>query len=319
MCPAVPAMMFFIWLCLMVIPGFGQEPAPAPQPEQPLFRADVALVKIDAQVTDRQGRAIAGLARQDFLVFDEGQPQEITYFGREAEPVDILLLLDVSGSMRRFLEEMGENARAALQQLRDADRVGVMFFARRQELVQPLTDSLVSAEETIRNATKKQDLGGGTTINESIIAAAGHLKDQRPTGRRAVLIVTDNEGLNYQVPDEKAIRELYAADAVLNALVSGRGRRKDPLEGRETNPDFTPPNVVKLAEETGGEAVESRRGKESFPAMIERIRSRYSLQYAAPQAAAGAFRKVRVELAPEARKRFPEAQVKARAGYYALE
>jgi Ca-activated chloride channel family protein len=312
-------MIFFIAFCLMVIPAAAQEPAKPAEPEQPLFRAGVALVKIDAQVVDRQGRAIGGLSRNDFQILDEGQPQEITYFGRESEPLDILLLLDVSGSMRRFLEEMGENARAALKQLHEGDRVGVMFFARRQEVAQPLTDALASAEGAIKDATGKQNLGGGTTINESLIAAARYLREQPPKGRRAVLIVTDNEGLNYQVPDEKVIRELYGANAVLNALVSGRGRRKDPLEGRETNPDFTPPDVFKLAEETGGEAVESRRAKEAFQTMIDRIRSRYSLQYPAPEAPAGGFRRVRVELAPEARRRHPDAVIKARAGYYALE
>jgi VWFA-related protein len=312
-------MMFFIAFCLMVIPAAAQEPAKPPESEQPLFRAGVALVKIDAQVVDREGRAIDTLSQDDFRIIDEGQPQEITYFGREAEPLDILLLLDVSGSMRRFLKEMGENARAALKQLREGDRVGVMFFARRHKVAHPLTDALEAAEGAIKDATGKQDLGGGTTINESLIAAAKYLQEQPPKGRRAILIVTDNEGLNYQVPDERVIRELYGANAVLNALVSGKGRREDPLEGQETNPDFTPADVFKLSEETGGEAVESRRAKEAFQTMIDRIRSRYSLQYPAPEAPAGAFRRVRVELTPEARKRFPDAVVKARAGYYALE
>jgi VWFA-related protein len=310
-------MMFFIASCLMVNRAAAQPVPAAAQETQPLFRAGVALVKVDAQVTDKNGRAIAGLAQDDFQVFDEGQPQAIAHFGRESEPLDLLLLLDVSGSMRRFLEEMAANARAALAQLHEGDRVGVMFFARRQETKQPLTDAIASAEAAIRDAAKKQDLGAGTTINESVIAAAKYLRGEPQKGRRAVLIVTDNEGLNYQTPDELVLRELYGADAVLNALVSGGGRRKDPLAGRDTNPDFTPPDVFKLAEQTGGEAVESRRAKEAFHAMIDRIRSRYSLQYHAPDAQPGAFRRVRVELTAAARKRYPDAMVKARAGYYA--
>ena len=185
--------------------------------------------------------------------------------------------------------------------------------------MQPLTDELDSAQSAIQDATRGQDLGAGTTINESVIAAARYLREQAPKGRRAILIVTDNEGLNYKVPDEQAIRELYAADAVLNALVSGQGNRKDPLEGRETNPDFTPPDVFRLAAETGGEAAESRRAQQTFQSMIDRIRARYSLQYAAPEAPAGAFRRVRVALTSEAQTRHPDATIRSRAGYYALE
>lgn len=300
----------------MVIPAVAQQPATVPQQEEPLFRAGVALVKVDAQVVDKNGVAITGLTKDDFRVFDEGQPQEISYFGRESEPLDLLLLLDVSGSMRKFLEEMGRNAQAALKHLHEGDRVGVMFFARRQEVKQSLTADFTEAESAIRDATKRQDLGGGTTINESIVAAARFLREQEPKGRRAILIVTDNDDLNYLAPDELAIHELYGANAVLNALVAGGGRRRDPLAGRATNPDFTPPDVFKLSETTGGEAVESKRAREAFAEMIDRIRSRYSLQYPAPAAPADSFRSVRVELTPGARKRYPDARVKARAGYY---
>jgi hypothetical protein len=65
--------------------------------------------------------------------------------------------------------------------------------------------------------------------------------------------------------------------------------------------------------------MESRKASESFPLMIERIRSRYRLQYAAPPAAPGEFRGIRVQLAPSARSRHAGAVIQARAGYYAPE
>jgi hypothetical protein len=65
--------------------------------------------------------------------------------------------------------------------------------------------------------------------------------------------------------------------------------------------------------------VEAGRIGNSFPQMIERMRARYSIQYAAPAAPAGTYRHVRVELAPEARGRLRGAAIRARAGYYAPE
>jgi hypothetical protein len=104
---------------------------------------------------------------------------------------------------------------------------------------------------------------------------------------------------------------------VLNAIVVGKGDRpKPPKPGEYVNPDFTPADVFHIADETGGEAVRSQRADTSFREMMESIRTRYSIQYRAPESAvAGTFRKIRVELSPEARKRYPHAWVRARSGY----
>jgi VWFA-related protein len=150
-----------------------------------------------------------------------------------------------------------------------------------------------------------------------------HDQKQRTGGmndRHAILIVTDNLGLNYQASDEKVIRSLYNADTVLNAIVVGKARRPEPeRSGRYTNPDFTIADVFKIAEQTGGEAVKAVEAGRAFSEMIERIRTRYALHYKPPEARAGTFRRIRVELTPEARKRYPEAVIRHRSGYYAEE
>lgn len=283
----------------------------------PTFRAGVALVKVDVQVTDRKGRIIADLAAEDFRVLDNGQPQKIAHFGREAEPLDLLLLLDVSGSMRRWLEEMANVARSALGALNPGDRVAVMLFARETAVRESFTDDFAAVQEEIRDAVRNQGLGSGTAINASAIQAADYMRDQPPRGRRAILIVTDNQSLNYMAPDDAVLRALYGADTVFNAILIGKQRRPDPPRpGVYVNPDFTPSDVFKLAAESGGEAVEARNAGASFREMIERIRARYSLEYAAPPSAPGEFRRIQVELTPSARARRPDALIRARAGYY---
>ena len=266
---------------------------------------------------DRNGRAITGLAAEDFRVFDDGRPQRIAYFGHESDPLDLVLLLDVSGSMHRHLEEMAATARAALAQLHDGDRVGVMLFAREAQVRQELTADFGRVEREMRDAVRDRSLGSGTAINAAVLAAAKYAGGQERRGRRAVLIVTDNLSLNYQVPDDLVIRGLLDADAVLNAILIGKQRRPDaPRRGSYVNPDFTPSDVFKLAAETGGEALESGRLGESFRQMIERIRARYDIQYNAPESAPGVFHRVTVELTAEARKKHAGAVVRARGGYY---
>ena len=277
-------------------------------------------MKVDAAVTDHSGRTITGLSQRDFEVYDENAPQKILYFEHESDPLDLLLLLDVSGSMHRWLAELAATARAALRPLGSRDRVAVMLFARGSMVSRRFTSDFAAVEREIRSALDDQYLGSGTAINAAVLAAASYFRGETSTTRRAVLIVTDNVSLNYRIPDEQVIRELYAADATLNAILIGKQRRPGPPKpGTYVNPDFTPSDVFKLADETGGEALESRQAGDTFQLMIERIRSRYRLQYAAPPAAAGQLRHIRVQLAPAARSRYPRAAIRARAGYYALQ
>lgn len=289
------------------------------QEDLAVFRTGVTLIKVDIQVTGRNGRPIPDLTQQDFGVFDNDKPQPISYFGREAEPLDLLLLLDISGSMRRSLEEVAAGTRAALAQLHSGDRVALMLFARRAEVIQPFMESFTGMQSKILDSIYKQNLGSGTLINESLIEAANYMKRQPVKGRRSILVVTDNEGLNYRSPNETVVRAMYSADTVLNALVVRKGARPPAVRpNRYTNPDFEAPDVYKVSEQTGGEAVEGLgKVNETFQKMIERVRSRYFVQYPAPEAEPGTFRRVRVELTPAARRKHPEAVIRARSGYYA--
>src|SRR5262249_29631410 len=94
--PAVPTIMFFMLFLLMLLLGGGllaQQAAPEKQDEIPIFRAGVTLVRVDVEVTGRDQKNIGDLTQQDFRVFDENEQREIAYFGKESEPLDLLLLL----------------------------------------------------------------------------------------------------------------------------------------------------------------------------------------------------------------------------------
>ena len=127
------------------------------------------------------------------------------------------------------------------------------------------------------------------------------MKQQPVKGRRAILIVTDNEGLNYTSHNTEVVRSILNADTVLNAIVVRQGPK--PLAYKSTgytNPDLAPPDVYKIAGQTGGEALDGAgKVSEVFKHIVAGIRSRYFVQYAAPPAELGAFRHIRVELSPD--------------------
>ncbi len=261
---------------------------------------------------------VTDLAQDDFAVFDEKQQQKILYFGRDAEPVSLLLLLDVSGSMKKYVDQMAGVAREALRHLKPGDKVAVMVFSKGSMVRQDFSGDFDAVARELRNVDWDDRLGSGTAINDALVDASKYMREKAgEAGRRSIVILTDNLGLNYQSPDDRVIRSLYESDTVLNALVAGKGERPAPIRpGHYINPDFTPPDVFHIADETGGEAVKVARATTTFPEMIERIRTRYSLQYHAPGGGPTGFRSIRVELTPRAKMRHPKAELRARKGYF---
>jgi len=260
---------------------------------------------------------VQGLKKEDFAITDEGQPQAISYFAHEKEPLNLLLLLDISGSMTRYVAQMAQTARDALGVLRPMDRVAIMVFGKRAELHQEFSDNIAESARQIAHAVEDHDVGAGTQINVAVFSAAQYINENAgPNGRRAILILTDNLSVSYQLTDGRVIRELNKADTVLNGMLVGRAIRPRPLEpGRYENKDYTPADVYHLAEATGGEAIRVDQPELSFREMVERIRARYTLAYPEPPSAPGTFRHVRVTLTPDAQTRFPGAEVHTREGY----
>ncbi len=282
------------------------------------FTSGVSSVRIDAQVL--QGAdLVTDLTAKDFVILEEGKPQPIVYFGRESEPLALILLLDISGSMRNNIEQVASVARQSLSFLRPGDRVAVMPFARRTKVSLEFTDDKAAVAQEIRASVTDDSLGAGTALNEAVSAATKYANDHAgETGRRAILIITDNLGLNYQTPDDAVLDELNRANVVLNALVSGESGKppKTMPPGVYQNPDFTPFNVFRLAEESGGESVKTEKASAAFPRMIERIRTRYSIHFNKPPGIETGYRNVSVSLTPEARLRYKDVVIRARKGYF---
>jgi VWFA-related protein len=312
--------MFFIALLVSSLagPAVAQDSSPVVEPTTatPTFQSGVSNVRIDVQVTDNNN-LVFGLTKEDFTVLDDGKRQPLVYFGRESEPLSLLLLLDVSGSTKQFIEQIADTARTALRYLRLKDRVAIMPFARETKVELPWTDDMTAVASALRDTGGDASLGAGTNINDSLLKAAKYIEETSgDKGRRAILILTDNLGLNFKSPDEPVIEAMHSADIVVNAIVVGKGRRPEPIKGNTyKNPDFSSPDVFGISEETGGEAVHADKAGETFATMIERIRTRYSLVFNKPAGAHPGFHNVTVMLSPEALARYPKAVLRYRKGY----
>lgn len=184
-----------------------------------VFRSDVSLVRVDAQVVDGGNRAITGLHREDFVLRESGKVQEIRNFARENMPVDVVMLLDVSASMRPHIQRIADAAGSAVQVLKADDRVAIMVFDRSTRVRMPFR-GLEAVQMGLNDVLRQENFRGGTDITRGILDAAQLLRREgRKDARRAVVIVTDDQTERNR-DEEGVTRALTNADAVLMAIIA---------------------------------------------------------------------------------------------------
>ncbi|HXE10652.1 MAG TPA: VWA domain-containing protein [Bryobacteraceae bacterium] len=183
-----------------------------------VFKSDVSLSRVDVQVFDRDGLAVTGLQARDFVLRLNGKVLPIRNFASESMPIDILLLLDVSGSMRPHVERIAAAAYEALGVLADKDRVAIMVFDTSTHVKLPFRGNHDDIVGALHHILRSEDFGGGTRITRALVRAADYVHDNaRPDARRAVVILTDDHTQDEE--DEPRVESALArADAVLSFL-----------------------------------------------------------------------------------------------------
>ncbi|HEX6186755.1 MAG TPA: VWA domain-containing protein [Pyrinomonadaceae bacterium] len=281
-----------------------------------VIRVNTDLVVLDAQVIDKKTRKVFGpLRKEDFQILEENVKQEIAYFGQDQLPLSIVLLLDISGSVRPVIQTIGEGANNALRHLKPEDEVAVIAFADYPKLIQTFTKDRALTAEKITEASNS-DLGKGTLLYDALDRAAQEInRGTNPANRRAIIVITDNIAITAGEDVARLQRELAESGTVVYGLIvrSGFAKVFNALTFGQIK------GVDVYAEETGGEVlganrkeVDSRLGE-----MFTRLRTRYTIGYRPPETnEEGAFRHVKVQLVPAITKANKKLVVRARRGYY---
>src|SRR5215469_9864365 len=315
-----------------------------------VFRSDVALVRVDAQVVDRSNRTIQGLGPRDFVLRESGKFQNIEGVDSENLPIDLVLLLDVSASMRPHIQRVSNASHDALRQMRDDDRIAIMVFDRASRVRMGFRSSR-EAERGLEQVLQDENFRGGTDITLGMYDAADMLRREgRPEARKAIIIVTDDETERNRDVDGVS-RALSRADAVLSALIApdamrgrygnGGGGGRYPgggypggggglggiILGRPRGyPGGGGGQMGSHTQSAGTREIALRSGGDSMPVddayalqdTLTRIRPRYALHFYLPDGVRpGEERYITVELADAVRNRYPGAEVRYRQSYFA--
>lgn len=315
--------------------------AQAASSQTPVYRVDVRVVQVDAQVLSKKTRhATRELKQDDFEIYEDNVRQQVSSFSQDTLPLSIVLLFDLTDSVRPVLKSLAEGALEALRHLKPEDEVTVMVYAASTQVLQEATTDRALAVAAIEKASRMES-EEAAFFNEGIFQAADQLtKGKDPSSRRVIVWLTDNvpnlpserdvpPWYRKSMPLEKlhseqdALKHVLQTSTVVCSLlkqseesVEGESRlRAHPLE-RMLHP---PGEVYKYAEATGGQVIEFKKKElaDKLAALIDDLRMRYSLGYhPSAQKPKGKYCAIKVKLAPEVKKSLGNVMVEARQGYY---
>jgi VWFA-related protein len=284
------------------------------------LNVETKLVQVFTTVRDSHNGIVINLTKDDFKVFEDGQEQKITYFGKESDmPITLAMLMDTSGSMYYIMDAEKEAASAFVHEImRKKDEAVIISFDTNEDLLADWTEDPTELARAIRRAEVRVDAsgiggtpgtvssnGGGTNLFDAIYLAC-HDKLESEAGRKAIIVLSDAEDNGSKMSIDEAIEMAQRTDAVIHVILISDPRA---TEG------YGPGIALQLAGKTGGRVVAVHNDKtmaKAFDEISEELRSQYVLGYTPTNAARdGTYRKIRVEVTQSGMK------VRAREGYYA--
>ena len=176
----------------LTLVSVAAQPPQVKRPPDQVFRAAVEMVSLNVTVTDQKQHYLTDLESKDFVIFEDGAKQDITYFNRTTLPIALSLLIDTSASMEQRLATAQDAAIGFARKLRPQDLAQVVDFDTRVEILQNFTSDASSLETAIRGTSA----GGSTSMYNALYISLKELvkiqaKSDDEVRRRAVVLLSD--------------------------------------------------------------------------------------------------------------------------------
>jgi Ca-activated chloride channel family protein len=299
----------------------AQDPVPAlpqsPSQNAPIFRAGASLVALNVTVTDGK-RFVSGLGQQDFAVYEDGVQQQVQFFESKSVPVDLILLIDTSSSMRDKMGVVREAARGFLKTLRDGDRGAVVTFSDGVNVVQPLTLDRAALDQAIRTS----EAHGSTALNNALYVAMKQFgraaRQSDDVRRQAIAVLSDGEDTSSLISfdDVLGMARKSGVNIYTIGLQSQYTAARRIAEGNRRYFSESDYSMKTLARETGAQSFFPefiQDLKRVYATIADELANQYSIGYSPSNPRPdGRFRRIVVRLTAH-----PELQPRARAGYTA--
>ncbi len=334
------SILFILFIRSVDVDVFAQGERPARVAAQEIDDDEVISVStsevlLPVTVRDAQGRLVSDLTREDFRVLEDGREQSLSDFALRQAPVDVVLLIDASSSVAGNLEDFRRAVEEFAARLAPEDRISLIKFDDRVELLQDWTRSRAQLRRALRRITP----GMFTRFNDALYLASRE-QFAATSRRHAIVVLSDgiDSGRGYASFETtlRALLEAQAAVYIISNTEIERARKRAELDALLAGPsaelrfnelrigdlreglrvlDASERNLARLATSTGGGFYKPR----SFAALdsvytevADELRRQYALYYTPLDTARdGRFRRIRVSTKDSTQ------SVSARIGYFA--
>jgi Ca-activated chloride channel family protein len=275
-------------LCVIAVLG-------AAKPQQPVFRGTGDAVRVFVTVTDRDGRLITTLSRDDFEVRDEGKPQPITLFDNTPQPIRLIVMLDVSGSMEGNLSLLRAAAEQLFARLRPDDVARVGLFGH--EIA--ISPSFTHDPDQLRAALPDRIAADAPT---PLWRAVDEAMDGFETGsdaRPVILVLSDGKdsgpiSFRQRFVSQAEVIDRARRDDVMVYAIGMRSRGQRPMQpgigpgGLQAalTADLPDAGLALVAQQTGGGYTEIRFGQDlgaAFARVADELHSQYLVGFTPPK------------------------------------
>ncbi len=224
-----------------------------------ILNIDTKLVTIPVKVTDRSGRFISGLKKEDFSVEEDKISQEIAYFQNEQKPFTVALVLDMSYSTTFKIDEIQQAALTFITQLRPDDKVMVVSFdGEFYILCEPTND-----RKTIEQAIIKTRIGSGTSLYETVDFVINK-RFNKIAGRKAIVLFTDGvDTTSRQANERDNLRDASELDTLVYPIQYDTFKDVQAIQNQSVI--IQPPTIRTTPTANGGSIPTGRQPKSPFP------------------------------------------------------
>lgn len=229
--------------------------------EPDIIRVETDLVVIPTQITDRGGRVVTGIKKEEFQIFENGVAQEIAYFSGEEQPFTVALVLDMSYSSVFKLEEIQRAAFAFINQLRPQDRVMVVSFDEKARVLCEPTNN----RKVLRLAIEGAKIASGTSLYTALDLVLNQ-KFAAVSGRKAIVLLSDGVDTSSAKTNAAGIvKNLGASDVLIYPIQYDT--YEDVQKSRKENAQIfldedDRPIVVELPKEKGERETDYRAAED---------------------------------------------------------
>lgn len=249
------------------------------------------LLRFNASVTDRHGRAISGMRESDFTVWENGIERRVTNVSPANEPFNLVLLLDVSGSVEERMDFIRKAARDFLRTASPQDRISIISF---RDDIQIISD-FSTDRQMLSRKLDEIDAGGGTALYDALGYILSEPLRRLRGERTAIVVMSDGDDNKSFLPFPAILEALSESGALVYPLYVPSGLIPeasvprpeitiDPLRSRYlTLTTRAEDEARKLATASGGVYYPIRRLEDlqkAYDDVVAQLRSAYTITYA---------------------------------------